>query len=116
MSTQTQDPVVQNQQPITSQDPKATSSQDQQTTISHDQQTTVVQDQQTTTSQDLTLKTLNQGISKSVVGIMDDMLAKPDDQNWPDHIKSTFLTEDRITFIGILFIMLALLIYIYKKA
>lgn len=60
------------------------------------------------------LSQLNVNISTSVVGVLDDLFVKPDDVPWRHYIPVILQKEQRYTYIGILFILVAIFFLLVK--
>jgi len=61
----------------------------------------------TTSISNLSIKDIIINISDSVIGILDDLFVKPDNINWPNYISSILQKNQRYTYIGILFLIIA---------
>lgn len=61
------------------------------------------------------LQELNENISNSVIGIIDDLFKKPSDLPWNLYIVEIFTKEQRYAYIGMLLIIISLIIYIFSK-
>jgi hypothetical protein len=58
--------------------------------------------------------TIHAKISESVIGIITECYDKPKNIGWVEHIKNTFTKDERYSFIGILFIVISIIIYIIR--
>jgi hypothetical protein len=61
----------------------------------------------TTSISNLSIKDIIINISDSVIGILDDLFVKPENINWPNYISSILQKNQRYTYIGILFLIIA---------
>ena len=61
-----------------------------------------------------TFTTFNQNISKSVIGILDDLLQKPKDISWFEYIPAILKKEQRYFYLGVLFLFLAFLFLAFR--
>lgn len=55
----------------------------------------------------LSIQQINKNISKSVIGLMDDLFTKPESRSWIEYIKEIMQKDDRYSYIGILLILIA---------
>lgn len=62
----------------------------------------------------LSLTDINRNISSSFIGLMDDLFKKPKDIPWKEYIVEIFNKDQRYTYIGILFILIAIYISFIK--
>lgn len=56
----------------------------------------------------LSINNINQNVSSSFIGLMDDLFMKPKDKPWREYIVEIFSKDQRYTYIGILFILIAI--------
>jgi hypothetical protein len=61
----------------------------------------------TTSISNLSIKDIITNIADSVIGFIDDLLSKPVDIPWKDYISSILQKNQRYTYIGILFLIIA---------
>jgi hypothetical protein len=61
----------------------------------------------TTSISNLSIKDIITNIADSVIGFIDDLLSKPEDISWKDYISSILQKDQRYTYIGILFLIIA---------
>ena len=60
----------------------------------------------------LSLKSLGNNVSNTLLGILDDLFTKPDNIDWMNYISQILLKDDRFTFFGVFILVLAAFIYI----
>lgn len=68
----------------------------------------------TSSISNLSIKDIITNISDSVIGLLDDLFAKPENINWKDYLSSILQKNQRYTYLGILFLIIAfymLLVY-----
>ena len=61
----------------------------------------------TTSISNLSIKDIITNISDSVIGILDDLFLKPENINWKDYISIILKKNQRYTYIGVLFLIIA---------
>ena len=61
----------------------------------------------TTSISNLSIKDIIINISDSVIGLLDDLFVKPENIDWPNYISSILQKNQRYTYIGILFLIIA---------
>ena len=61
------------------------------------------------------LDQINKNISASVIGIIDDFFQKPSDVYWNTYVIYIFQKEQRYAYIGILFLFISLILYIFNS-
>ena len=57
----------------------------------------------------LSIKQINENISKSVIGFLDDLFIKPENNDWINYIQIILLKEDRYVYFGFILIMFVIL-------
>ena len=62
----------------------------------------------------LSLNDINQNVSSSFIGLIDDLFTKPKETPWKEYIVEIFNKDQRYTYIGILFILIAVYISFIK--
>jgi len=62
----------------------------------------------------ITFTDINKGVSKSFIGIFDDLFNKPDDANWDDYLKMIIAKDDRFKYLTVLLFFIALYILLIK--
>lgn len=62
----------------------------------------------TSSIQNLNLSEINKNIANSVIGLMDDLLNKPNNTTWLSHIELSLKKDNRYTYIGIVFVIIAI--------
>lgn len=62
----------------------------------------------------LSLNDINQNVSSSFIGLIDDLFTKPKETPWKEYIVEIFNKDQRFTYIGILFILIAVYISFIK--
>lgn len=62
----------------------------------------------TTSIQNLSLSNISKNLSDSIIGLMNDLLNKPKNIDWFPYIEQSIKKDNRYTYIGILFIIIAL--------
>jgi len=62
----------------------------------------------------MSLKQLGQNISISYVGILDDLFVKPTNKSWDIYIFEIIQKDGRYGYLGILFIIIALLLILFE--
>jgi hypothetical protein len=68
----------------------------------------------TSSISNLSIKDIITNISDSVIGLLDDLFSKPENINWKDYLSSILQKNQRYTYLGILFLIIAfymLLVY-----
>lgn len=60
-----------------------------------------------------TLQEINENISNSIIGIIDDLFKKPETTGWGVYIIEIFTKEQRYAYIGILLIIISIIMYIF---
>jgi len=61
------------------------------------------------------LSDINKNISKTCIGIMNDLLNKPDNIVWYEYIQIVIKKDDRYAYLGIIFIIISLVIFMFKN-
>lgn len=61
-----------------------------------------------------TFTDINKGISKSFIGLLDDLFNKPDDINWDDYLKMILAKDNRFNYLTVLLFFIALYILLIK--
>ena len=56
------------------------------------------------------IKQINENISKSTIGFLDDLFIKPENNNWIEYIQIILLKEERYVYLGFLLIMFVVLV------
>lgn len=69
----------------------------------------------TSSIKNLSLSDINKNTSESILGLLDDLLNKPQDIKWITYIQICLKKDNRYTYIGIIFIVIALYIMITKE-
>jgi hypothetical protein len=64
----------------------------------------------TSSIQNLSLSEINKNMANSVIGLMDDLLNKPNNVGWLSHIEICLKKDNRYTYIGIIFVIIAVYI------
>lgn len=62
----------------------------------------------------LSITDIVKNIADSIIGFLDDLFVKPEDINWPNYIFIILQKDQRYTYIGILFLIIAFYILITK--
>lgn len=62
----------------------------------------------------LSINNINQNVSSSFIGFMDDLFIKPKEKSWKEYIVEILNKDQRYTYIGILFILIAIYISLAK--
>jgi hypothetical protein len=62
----------------------------------------------------LTYTDTSKGVSKSFIGLLDDLLNKPDDTNWYDYLKMILTKDNRLNYLTVLLFFIALYILLIK--
>lgn len=62
----------------------------------------------------LSLNQINKNVSFSVIGFLDDLFLKPKDISWKDYLIEIIQKEQRYTYIGVLFILIAIYMLFLK--
>ena len=62
----------------------------------------------------LSLNQINKNVSLSVIGFLDDLFSKPKDISWKDYLIEIIQNEQRYTYIGVLFIPIAIYMLFLK--
>jgi hypothetical protein len=62
----------------------------------------------------LSLNQINKNVSLSVIGFLDDLFSKPKDISWKDYLIEIIQKEQRYTYIGVLFILIAIYMLFLK--
>jgi len=57
----------------------------------------------------LSIKQINENISKSVIGFLDDLFIKPENNNWIEYLQIILLKEERYVYLGFLLIMFVII-------
>ena len=56
------------------------------------------------------IKQINENISNSTIGFLDDIFIKPENNNWIEYLQIILLKEDRYVYFGFLLIIIVILI------
>jgi len=62
----------------------------------------------------LSINEINTNVSSSVIGFIDDLFKKPTETLWKDYIIEIIQKEQRYTYLGVLFILIAIYMLIAK--
>lgn len=65
--------------------------------------------------QNLSIHEINSAISSSVIEFFDDLFVKPIDISWSDYLQLIIQKNSRYTYFGILFLIIALVLFIVKS-
>jgi hypothetical protein len=68
----------------------------------------------TTSIYNLSIKEINKNVSSSVIGLLDDLFKKPKDIPWRLYIQMIIQKDQRYTYIGVLFIIVAIYMLLVK--
>jgi hypothetical protein len=68
----------------------------------------------TTSIYNLSIKEINKNISSSVIGFLDDLFKKPKDIPWRLYLPMIIQKDQRYTYIGVLFIIIAIYMLLVK--
>jgi hypothetical protein len=69
---------------------------------------------QTTSISNLSIREITKNISSSSIGFFNDLFIKPSDTPWTEYLLKIFTKDQRHTYIGVLFILIALYMLIVK--
>lgn len=61
-----------------------------------------------------TFSQINENVSKSFVGILDDLFTKPDDESWNSYLPKILSKDNRYNYIAVLIFFIALYILLVK--
>jgi hypothetical protein len=61
-----------------------------------------------------TLQEINQNISNSIIGIIDDLFKKPNETSWNIYVIEICTKEQRYAYIGVFLIMISILLYLFR--
>jgi|LakMenEpi03Aug12_release.lakeMendotaPanAssembly.Ray.scaffolds.fasta_scaffold10703_12 hypothetical protein len=56
------------------------------------------------------IKQINENISKSTIGFLNDLFIKPEESNWVEYLQIILLNEERYVYLGFILIMLVIFI------
>jgi hypothetical protein len=63
----------------------------------------------------LSLTSINQNMSKSIIGFLDDLFVKPKEEKWIDYLPKILQKDKRYTYFGILFIIISFYMMIVRS-
>lgn len=68
----------------------------------------------TTSVVNLSIREINKNVSSSVIGLLDDLFKKPKDIPWRVYLPIIIQKDQRYTYIGVLFIIIAIYMLLVK--
>lgn len=69
----------------------------------------------TSSIQNLSLSEINKNIGKSIMGLMNDLLNKPNNIDWLTYVQLSLKKDNRYTYIGIVFVVIAVYIILTNQ-
>lgn len=63
----------------------------------------------------LSITDINRNFSNSMIGILDDLYTKPDTESWASYIYIVMTKDDRLLYVGLLFLFIVLFYLIIQS-
>lgn len=69
----------------------------------------------TTSISNISIRDITKNISSSFIGFFNDLFTKPEDIAWTEYLQTIFTKDQRHTYIGVLFILIAVYMLIVNQ-